>query len=207
LETDDKEKNESQDLVEIKADYDKDDQEKTKHHVYDGDCQISLETSVWKSAKYCARKFENIDFEKKKQYFSTYCNREIKNVLQSKCEPLPTSERLISIQKKMDVFETFYQKTDDKTESIFQVDGNDDIMDEEVPPKCLYSVNCEHPVLISWINFFRSFDFLWETTDHCICTFNVADPGLSSCFFCLMRSSCIRLRIRVAKRTKELKTI
>ena len=54
LETDDKEKNESLHLVEIKADYDEDDQEKTKFFVNDEDviCQISLATKVWKSAKY-----------------------------------------------------------------------------------------------------------------------------------------------------------
>ena len=181
--------------------------EKTKNHVKDENenGQIWLKSKVWKSANYCARKFENIDLQEKMQYFSSYCNREIKNVLQSRCEPLPTFERSISIQKKIEVFETFYQKTDDETESIFQVDGNDDIMEEEVPPKCLYSVNCETPVLISWINFFRSLDFLWDTTDHCICTYNVADPGVSSCFFCLMRSSCIRLRNRGAKGPKSLK--
>ena len=125
--------------------------------------------------------------------------------MKSKCEPLPSSQRLTSLQTNLVVFESFYRKADDQMETILQVDGNSDILDEEGIPKCLYSVNCEYQALITWMNFFRSFDFFWEGQAHCICTFDIPNPGVSPCFFCLMRSSSLRLRIRGQKGPKSLK--
>ena len=60
-------------------------------------------------------------------------------------------------------------------------------------------MNCESQSIITWVNFFRSFDFLWENKDHCFCDMN------TSCFFCHMRSCCIRLRSRGQKGPRALK--
>ena len=215
-----------------------------------------IKKQILKSADYCARKFKSLRIGENKQAFSNYCSRKIKKVFKSKCGPLPNTEEIESIQRKLDVFETVYDKTNDNlaricefwdeqdvsmdsinsiqfncgplhtidekvslqsnleasekvytstNETIVQLDGSSDIMYEEVVPKCLSSVNCEQQVLITWLNFFRSLDVLWGTSDHCICTFNIPYSEESSCFYCLMRSSCNRLRNRGMRGPKNLK--
>ena len=176
--------------------------ERSKGKLKKGRIQQQIEEEVLKSGKNCARKFEKIRTEDDKQLFLNYCVKTVKQVLQNKCEPLPNSKEMLSLQRKLEVFEKVFYNND---EAILQVDGNCDAMDEEVVPWCLYSVNCDFQSLTTWINFFRSFNILWETSEHCLCTLDIPYPEESFCFFCLMRSSCIRLRNRGQKGPKNLK--
>ena len=76
-------------------------------------------------------------------------------------------------------------------EHICQLDGNDDFSSEleDKPCKSIFSVSCEVKQVINLINFFRSFNVLWiSTTTHTLCSLN------QNCFFCNIRSSCLRLR-------------
>ena len=92
----------------------------------------------------------------------------------------------------------------DEMEPIIQVDGNDDIPEEDFNPNSIYSVNCEHRELITWINFLRSIRCIWRKADHLMCAFGLA-KNISPCFFCLIRSSCLRLSNRGQKGPKSLK--
>ena len=74
---------------------------------------------------------------------------------------------------------------------ICQLDGNNDLSSEEIcqPCKKIFAVNCEIQEIIDIINFFRSLNILWiSTKEHKLC-------GLDqNCFFCNIRSSCLRVR-------------
>ena len=197
------------------------------------------ERKIMHSAKYCARKFENINIEDNKLAFTKYCSKKVETILKSKSGPLPNSEGLVSLQRKLEVFENVFHNTSetiseldgmcnnlneevvpagletndsiqlksnalqtpyeerelqrnleadenvylDMNDQFLQVDGGcDTSLDEEIVPNCLYSVNCENKVLTTWFNFFRSFDFLWETSDHCICIFEIPNSEETSCF-------------------------
>ena len=69
--------------------------------------------------------------------------------------------------------------------------------------KSIFSVNCEMNEITQLITFFRSFNFVWKTLkEHKIC-----DQKLSgeNCFFCHMRSSCLRLNASRGRGPKGLK--
>ena len=88
--------------------------------------------------------------------------------------------------------------------TIPQLDGCDDfnLIDRGNMEKRIYGVKCEIKEIIQLINFLRSFNFLWISTDsHWLCTINQA------CFFCYMRSSCLRLRATRGRGPKSLKLI
>ena len=74
---------------------------------------------------------------------------------------------------------------------IPQLDGFDD---EDLEDLCkrenkIFGVNCEIEEIIQLLNFFRSFNFMWISSN-----FHVLCCSDQTCFFCNMRSSCIRLR-------------
>ena len=65
--------------------------------------------------------------------------------------------------------------------------------------KRIYGINCEISNIIHMINFIRSFNFLWITRDtHWMCHIS------QDCFFCSLRSSCLRLRQEREKGPKTL---
>ena len=65
--------------------------------------------------------------------------------------------------------------------------------------KRIYGINCEINNIIQMINFVRSFNFLWITRDmHWMCHIS------QDCFFCCLRSSCLRLRQEREKGPKLL---
>ena len=69
--------------------------------------------------------------------------------------------------------------------------------------KSIFSVNCEMNEMTQLMTFFRSFNFVWKTLkEHKIC-----DQKLSgeNCFFCHMRSSCLRLNASRGRGPKGLK--
>ena len=63
------------------------------------DKEKGLKKSIIKSAKFCARKFEN---KSKRKYFSTYCIKKAQRLIQD--EPVPKPEEVASMQKVVDVF-------------------------------------------------------------------------------------------------------
>ena len=85
-------------------------------------------------------------------------------------------------------------------ECIPQLDGQDKTLSLGEVPSCLYAVQNEIPNIQLWINFFRSFDF---ALDHLLCPFK-KDDG-SSCTFCHIRSSCIRLNNRGKTGPRKMK--
>ena len=69
-----------------------------------------------------------------------------------------------------------------------QLDGLED-QDLRKPEKHIYGINCEIREIVQLINFIRSFNFLWITPkSHWMCS------QKQRCFFCYIRSSCLRLR-------------
>ena len=90
-------------------------------------------------------------------------------------------------------------------DTVCQLDGNDDCsslssMDEILPVKEIYAVNCESRELVDLINFVRSFNLLWVSTqEHLLCALD------QSCFFCNIRSSCLRLRQERKKGPRSIK--
>ena len=84
---------------------------------------------------------------------------------------------------------------------IPQVDGLDNI---SLVKKC-FSVNCEIEELIALVTFFRSFENLWNcSTQHDICDYI---RNGANCFFCLMRSGCVRINSPRATGPKSLKMV
>ena len=97
-----------------------------------------------------------------------------------------------------DQFKFSYEYTH---ENIPQVDGLDNLDIN----KNIFSVNCELEELVVIMNFFRSFQFIWKlTTQHTLCTF---EKKGDNCFFCLMRSSCLRLNAYRSYGPKSLKVV
>ena len=76
---------------------------------------------------------------------------------------------------------------------------NEAFIEERKQEKKIYSVNCSLEAVIQLFNFMRSFNFLWISMDHhLLCNMDQA------CFFCNMRSSCLRLRQTREKGPKGL---
>ena len=120
--------------------------------------------SILKSARYCARKFE---MKHTNQYFVKYCSRKINKIIDN--QEMPNDAQLASIEGVLNLYDkTFYD-----TGNILQLDGNDDLSDQEesIPVQtCLYSVNCEEQKISTWLNFFRGYGIVWENSSfHCIC--------------------------------------
>ena len=85
---------------------------------------------------------------------------------------------------------------------ICQLDGLDDFSElEDIPSNSeIFGVKCEARVIVDLVNFFRSFNFLWICMkDHLLCRLEQA------CFFCHMRSSCLRIRQERKKGPRSLK--
>ena len=88
---------------------------------------------------------------------------------------------------------------------IPQFDGGSD--NAKLVEKKLFSINSEVKEIICLINFFRNCDFLWNSmSSHSLCEFNQKELG-NNCFFCHMRSSCIRLNFPRSKGIKSLKLV
>ena len=88
---------------------------------------------------------------------------------------------------------------------IIQLDGNDSLLteDEERIKKSMFSINCASEEVTQLVTFFKSFNFVWETIDwHNLCRYKSLEE---SCFFCHMRSSCLRLNGERLKGPKSLK--
>ena len=67
---------------------------------------------------------------------------------------------------------------------IQQLDGQDDSIIKGKIPSCLFAVQCEIPNVVTWINFFRSWNFLCgQTNYHPLCSFKKNEEFHLSCFF------------------------
>ena len=96
-----------------------------------------------------------------------------------------------------------------ETNLFLQVDGNDDLseFEDDIPiPSNLYTINYEDQKICTWINFFRGFDFIWKTVNnHSMCNLRKLEKGFKNCFYCVMRSACLRLSNRGNRGPKSLK--
>ena len=93
---------------------------------------------------------------------------------------------------------------------IPQFDGGNDSessQEEKIIEKSVFAINCENQEITTLLNFFRNCDFLWKSmSNHSLCQFDQKDSE-SNCFFCNMRSSCLRLNSPRAKGPKSLKLV
>ena len=83
----------------------------------------------------------------------------------------------------------------DTADFIPQLDGMGEISDSSdkieyvEPSKTVFGINCEHREVVQLMNFFRSFNVLWlSSQDHNLCWLD------EDCFFCNLRSMFLRLR-------------
>ena len=67
----------------------------------------------------------------------------------------------------------------------------------------MFGVNCEINNIVDLLNFFRSFYSLWNLQSHSVCSFD-QNVDERNCFYCSMRSSCVRLNHRRSKGLKDL---
>ena len=150
-----------------------------------------------------------------------YCIKKAHKIVRD--EPIPKPEAVASMQKVVDIFDKMYYKNKTGNENnsdedqdnweymISQLDGQTDMESsgeeeqEEEIKKNVFSVNCEIREISYLMNFFRSFDCLWRSKlTHCLCE---SDQKESSCFFCSMRSSCLRLNGQRTKGPRNLKML
>ena len=101
----------------------------------------------------------------------------------------------INVNEGQSIIEDQFNQSDNRNFDLLmnipQLDGCDefDLSEKGNMEKQIYGVNCEINEIIQLINFFRSFNFLWISTDsHWLCSVP------QECFFCYMRSTCLRLR-------------
>ena len=99
--------------------------------------------------------------------------------------------------------------SDDQTitdDEIPQFDGGSDFESKQpVVVKDIFSINCEIDEVTHLVNFLRNCDFLWKSMkSHDLCIFNQNDHS-GNCFFCNMRSSCLKLNVPRSKGPKGLK--
>ena len=88
-----------------------------------------------------------------------------------------------------------------KLVDIPQLDGFDDEdkISKGKSVKQIYGIKCNIRAIVQLVNFLRSFNFLWiSSSSHWLCTLS------QSCFFCYIRSSCLRLRKERFKGPKML---
>ena len=214
--------------------------------------EYGLKKSILNQAKYCARKFSNMNYQKEKRYFSTYCSQKIKEVLDIRS--ISSENEKASRQDTLDVFDKMYYSNPyfedqnqitrcsasdndifeenhmsksyetenedsiniikehvqrSKSESddpIPQLDGNvSESSEDENIIKKLFSVKCETRGIIQVLTFFRSLDFIWNSLScHKLCS---TKSSGENCFFCHMRSSCLRLRATRGRGPKSLRLI
>ena len=100
------------------------------------------------------------------------------------------------------VYEDMYIFSEIKEKyNMIQVDGLEDYGFS----RKYFSVNCKVEELIVLINFFRCFENLWNSSiQHPLCIF---DKDKSNCFFCLMRSTCLRINTPRKTGPKSLKIV
>jgi hypothetical protein len=87
---------------------------------------------------------------------------------------------------------------------IIQLDGQagGSSEDEVMLKKKIFSVHCEIKDIAQVITFFRGLSFVWKSlTGHKMCQSSL------NCFFCHMRSSCLRLSAQRGYGPKSLKVI
>ena len=85
---------------------------------------------------------------------------------------------------------------------ICQLDGNNDISSsrDSQDIRTIYAINCETREIINLMNLFRSFNLLWSSSQwHSLCEME------KGCFYCHMRSSCVRIHQEREKGPKSLK--
>ena len=92
------------------------------------------------------------------------------------------------------------QYLDEENFEIPQLDGQGDI---ELKKNC-FAVNCPYEEIVVLMNFIRSFDIWKSIPEHELCAF--IKSGYS-CFFCLVRSSCLRLSAYRGKGPKSIKVV
>ena len=211
------------------------------YHQKQGSQSMKDDHSILKSAEHCARKFIHIDHQRN-DCFIKYCIEKGKTVI--KDEPMPTKEKMISMQSTLDVFDQMYYSLGNKGETdredqsrsdqiipqfdtsydldssdynsshyeeiIPQFDGGCDLEssdDDEIINKSVFAINCEINNISCLINFFRGFEFLWSASSgHCLCIPDHKQPE-QNCFFCNLRSSCLRLSVKRTKGPKNLKLV
>ena len=192
---------------------------KTFYSLKDEIKKAELKITILNVAKVCTRKNNHFSNEKDKMNFLKYCSKKVQKILNLKLTP--NKDEIVSIQSKVDAFEKMFyfdQEIDhspqipdcdvdlsDDTESVLsqnlsihdyiipQMDGQitESSEDEVKKKKSIFSVNIGLNEITQLISFFRSFDNVWNSLDfHKICAQNHL---LESCFFCYMRSSCLRL--------------
>ena len=179
-----------------------------------------VRTCILKSANYCARKFDKPDQPNKDEYFIRYCIRMASSFIQD--EPVPSVQEASTMKSILRVYDQMYYQRDVQDESsdidgheplsnqIYQFDGGNDSAssyDEEIIEKKVLAINCEIDEIACLVNFFRSSNFLWSSMfDHCLCKFDPKQPE-NNCFFCHMRSSCLRLNAVRSKGPRSIKLV
>ena len=88
---------------------------------------------------------------------------------------------------------------------IPQIDGNSREDDGNIQHKDVYAINSEMDEVICLINFFRSCSFLW--TNAKIHPFCKSESLTDDCFFCYLRSSCLKLNLPRSKGPRSVKLI
>ena len=84
--------------------------------------------------------------------------------------------------------EESFSQDNPNAKEINQLDGFEEL-DCNNTAREIYAIKCEEKSIVDIINFFRSQNTLWiDTQKHFLCDSN------QSCFFCNMRSSCLRIR-------------
>ena len=68
------------------------------------------------------------------------------------------------------------------------------------------NLNSEISEIICILNFFRACDFLWKTSNHPLCESDTKSVS-EACFYCYMRSSCLRLNQKRSKGPRSIKLI
>jgi hypothetical protein len=179
-----------------------------------------VRTCILKSANYCARKFDKVDQPNKEEYFIRYCSRMASSFIKE--EPVPSVQEASTMKSILRVYDQMYYRRDVQDESsdidgnvllsnqIPQFDGGNDSQssyDEEIIEKKVLAINCEIDEISRLVNFFRSCNFLWSSMfDHCLCKFDPKQPE-NNCFYCHMRSSCVRLSTVRSKGPRSIKLV
>ena len=163
------------------------------------DKKKKLQKKIISSAEACAKKFLAVSEDKTS--IIKYCSKKISKIM--KINRIPESNGYQSIQSVISTFDKIYYNSQEPEAGISQLDGNDEIFDEDKEVPNLYGINCEISALTVWINFLRGFNNIWEERDnHDLCPFY---PKQESCFFCLMRSLHIRSNCRGKTGPKSVK--
>ena len=149
-----------------------------------------------------------------------YCSRTASSFIQE--EPVPSVQEASTMKSILRVYDQMYYRRDVQDESsdidgnvllsnqIPQFDGGNDSAssyDDEIIEKKVLAINCEIDEISRLVNFFRSCNFLWSSMfDHCLCKF---DPKQleNNCFYCHMRSLCLRLSTVRSKGPRSIKLV